>query len=215
MIFLADLDAFLGLHRLMQAVRPAPALHGAAGEFIDDDDFILAHDVLDIALVERMRAQRRVQVMHETNVGGVVQTLAFAQQSNLGHHILDLFVAVFGQGGLLGFLIDGVIAGAVFLFLFHQARDQGVDLDVQLGALFRRSGNDQRCSRLIDQDRIDFIDDGKGQLALHAIFQAKREVVAQIVEAEFVVGAVGDVVGIGRALLIRRLCILDDADFHS
>ncbi len=52
LVFLANLDALLGLDRLMQAVGPAPPLHGAAGELIDDDHFALAHDVLDIALVQ-------------------------------------------------------------------------------------------------------------------------------------------------------------------
>ncbi len=88
LIFLADLDALLGLDRLMQAVGPAPSLHGAAGELIDDDDLALAHDVLDIALVQRMRAQRRVQVMHEADIGGVVQALAVAQQADLRHQLL-------------------------------------------------------------------------------------------------------------------------------
>src|SRR6185312_873931 len=39
LILFANADAFLRLHRLVQAVRPAPALHGPAGELIDDDDF--------------------------------------------------------------------------------------------------------------------------------------------------------------------------------
>ena len=214
LIFLAHLDAFLGLHRLVQAIGPAPSHHGAAGELIDDDDLALTHDVLDVALVQRVRAQRRVQVVHEPDVGGVVQTLAFAQESKLRHQLLDLFMARFGQGGLLGFLIDGVVAGAVLGLLPDQARDQRIDLDVEFGALFRRPGNDQRCARLVDQDRVDFVDDGEGQLALHAILETERQIVAQIIEAEFVVGAVGDVAGIGRALLVRRLRILDDADFQ-
>ena len=215
LIFLAHLDAFLGLDRLVQAIGPAPALHGSAGEFIDDDDLALAHDVLHIALVQGVRAQGRVQVMHETDIGGVVQALAFAQQPDLRHQLLDLFMSRFGQGRLLGLLIDRVVAGAVFGFLPGQARNQGVDLDVELGALFRGSGNDQRRARLVDQNRVDFIDDGEGQLALHAILETKRQIVAQIIESKFVVGAVGDVAGVGRALLIGRLGVLDDADIHA
>ncbi len=46
----------------------------------------------------------------------------------------------------------------------------------------------------------------------NALFQAERHVVAQVVEAEFVVGAVGDVGGIGGTLLLRRLERADDAD---
>ena len=83
LVLLAHPHAFLGLDRLVQAVRPAPARHRAAGEFIDDDDLAAAHDVFDVALVERVRAQRRVQVMHQADVGGVVQALALAQQRRL------------------------------------------------------------------------------------------------------------------------------------
>ncbi len=48
--------------------------------------------------------------------------------------------------------------------------------------------------------------------ALHAVFQALSEIVAQIVEAEFVVGSVGDVAGVGGTLVRLRLAAGDDAD---
>ena len=44
---------------------------------------------------------------------------------------------------------------------------------------------------------VDLVDDGVEVTALHHVFQAVLHVVAQIVEAVFVVGAVGDVAGIG------------------
>src|SRR5882724_3387596 len=215
LIFLANLDALLGLDRLMQTVGPAASLHGAAGELIDDDHFPLAHDVFDIALVQGMRAQRRIQVMHEADIGGVVQAFAVAQQADLRHQLFDLLMAVFGQRRLFGFFIHGVVAGTVFDFLPDQARDQRVDLDVQLGAFLRRTRNDQGGARFVDQDRIDFVHDGKGQFALYAILQTKREVVAQVIEAEFIVRAVGDVAGVRRALLVGRLSVLDDAHLES
>ena len=43
-------------------------------------------------------------------------------------------------------------------------------------------------------------------------FEAEREVVAQVVEAEFVVGAVGDVAAVRGALLGRVLLVADHAD---
>ena len=57
LVFLADAHALLRFHRLVQTIRPTPTGHGAAGEFIDDDDFAVAHDVLDVAPVQRMRTQ--------------------------------------------------------------------------------------------------------------------------------------------------------------
>ena len=47
----------LGLERLMQAFRIAPARHHAAGELVDDDDLAVAHDVVLVALEQLMRAQ--------------------------------------------------------------------------------------------------------------------------------------------------------------
>ena len=52
LVFLADGDAFLGFDGLMEAVGPAAAGHEAAGELVDDDDFAVFDDVLDVALVE-------------------------------------------------------------------------------------------------------------------------------------------------------------------
>ena len=58
LVLALDLDAFLRLDRLVQAVGPAPARHQAAGELVDDDDLAVLHDVVDVALEERVRAQR-------------------------------------------------------------------------------------------------------------------------------------------------------------
>src|SRR3546814_14389809 len=75
---------------------------------------------------------------------------------------------------------------------------------VQLRGVLGRTGDDQRRARLVDQDRVDFVDDRVMQAALVALFLAQRHVVAQVVEAEFVVGAVGDVGRIGRMLVGDR-----------
>jgi hypothetical protein len=70
----------------------------------------------------------------------------------------------------------------------------------RLGGVGGVAGDDQRGASLVDQDRVDLVDDGEvapalldlgGRLDLH--------VVAQVVEAELVVGAVGDVRGVGLA----------------
>ena len=163
LVLLANGHAFLRLYGLMQSVRPAPAGHRAAGELIDDDDFAVANDVLDIAFVERLRAQRRIQVMHQADVGGVVQALAFTQQSGFEHQLLHPLVAFFGQVHLLALLVDREVAGRVLLLLPCELRHQLIDADVDLGALFRRPRDDQWGASLIDQDRIDLIDYRVGQ----------------------------------------------------
>ncbi len=212
LVLRANLHAFLRLDRLVQAIRPAAARHRAAGEFVDDDHFARAHDVFHVALVDRVRAQRRVQVMHEPDVLRVVETLAFAQQPGLGHEPFDGFVAGFGEMRLLLLFVDREIAGPFFLELLLEPRDQRVDLDVEVFVFFGGTRNDQRRARFVDEDRVDFVDDREHEAALHFVVEAEREIVAQVVEAEFVVGAVGDVAAIGGALLGRVLLVLDDAD---
>ena len=159
LVLLAHPHAFLRFDRLVQAVGPAPARHRAAGELIDDDHFAVAHDVLDVALVERMRAQRGVQVMHQADVRGVVEALALAQQAGLGHQLLDVLVAFLGDVDLLGLLLDREIARPVLFLLALEARHELVDAQVQLGALLRRAGDDERRARLVDEDRVHFVDD--------------------------------------------------------
>ena len=70
-----DLHALLGLDRLVQALRPAPALHDAAGELVDDLDLAVLDDVLDVALVQRLGLERLDQVVDELAVLGRVQVL--------------------------------------------------------------------------------------------------------------------------------------------
>ena len=55
LIFLFDLDMFLRLEGLMEAVAvPSPG-HDPSGEFIHDDDLPFLHEIVDIAFEEGMR----------------------------------------------------------------------------------------------------------------------------------------------------------------
>src|SRR5690606_25200927 len=72
--------------------------------------------------------------------------------------------------------------------------------------------DDQRGARLVDENRVDLVDDGVMQAALHLLAHLESHVVAQVIEAVFVVGAVGDVGGVGGTLFVRRLTGLDHAD---
>ncbi len=68
-----NLDAFLGLKRLVQAFRIAAAFHHASGELIDDDDLAVFHDVIFVAQEQLVCAQRAVGVMDERHVLDVVE----------------------------------------------------------------------------------------------------------------------------------------------
>ena len=189
----------LGLDRLVQALGPAPPGHGAARELVDDHHLAVAHDVVHVALVERVRAQRRVEVVQELDVARVVEALALGQEPRLGQQLLDLLVAGLGEVDLLELLVDGVVALALLALGAPEARDDLVDAHVELGIVLGRTGDDERRARLVDEDGVHLVDDGVVQPALDLLLEGVGHVVAQVVEAELVVGAVGDVGGIGLA----------------
>ncbi len=66
------------------------------------------------------------------------------------------------------------------------------------------AADDERRARLVDEDRVDLVDDGVVELALRVVERAELHVVAQVVEAELVVLAVGDVGAVGALLLASR-----------
>ena len=212
-----DGHALLGLHRLVQAVAPAPPAHQAAGELVDDDDLgaLLAglHHVVLVAVKQVMRAQGRIQVVHQRDVGRVVQAGAGGDQAPLDQHALGGFVALLGQVDLVRFFIDRevarlghALAGARvgLALLAHQQRRDLVHGLVHGGVVLGLAADDQRRARLVDQDRVHLVDDGVVQLALHAIGHLVDHVVTQVVEAILVVGAVGDVGVVGGLLLLAR-----------
>ena len=98
------------------------------------------------------------------------------------------------------------------------------ELDVEVGGLLGRAGDDQRRPRLVDEDVVDLVDD---RVVVHAdrlavladpaavldlLLQRRRHVVAQVVEAELGVRAVRDVGRVGGALLLVGLHVLQDPD---
>ena len=182
----------------MQAVRPAPAGHFAAGEFVDDDDFAVFDDVLDVAVIQRVRAQSLVDVVNRFHVLRVVH-VAEPQQ------FFGFADAFFGQRGGPVFFIDGVID------VLNQFWNDLVDAVVLVGGFFGRPGNDQRRAGFVDQDGVHFVDDSEMVAALDAVRQVVLHVVAEIVEAEFVVRAVGNVRAIGRAPFGIAQVVDDDA----
>ncbi len=140
-----DLDALLGLDRLVKTLGPAPAVHHPARERVDDDDLVVLHDVIDVALVGDVRAQRLVQVVDDLGVLVIVEVGA-DQQALLLEQPLHPLGAVLGQQDALVLLVIFVIVGRDLL---HDPVERYVELRLVLG----RAGNDQRGAGFVDQDR--------------------------------------------------------------
>ena len=153
-----DFGPFLGFDRLVQPLAVAPPLHHPAGELVDDHHLPVAQDVVAIALEQFVGPQGLADVMHERRVLGVIER-ALLEQSLLEQDRFDIFVAFLRQGGGADFLVD-------FVMLRHQLRNQPVDAEIEIRAVLGGAGDDQRGARLIDQDRVDLIDNGVGVAAL-------------------------------------------------
>src|SRR4051794_27869974 len=210
-VLLLDADALFRLDRLVQALAPAPAFHDPAGELVDDLDLAVLHDVVDVVLVERLRLQRLIQMVHELHVARVVEVvdreraLDLLDGARLGRDRLELLV------------VDVVRVGneALLHLLRRDGRhrlDDAREVVIDLRSGLRLAGDDQRRARLVDEDRVDLVDDRVRVAALHDALQRDGHVVAQVVEAELRVGAVRDVAAVGDLALGERHHVLDVTD---
>ena len=192
LVLLLDLQPFLGFDGLMESVAPPASGHQASGEFVDDDDFAVLDDIFTVALVQRVRAQALIDVVKDLHVGGIVEIVDAQQVFGAGD-------AFFRQRCRSMLFVDLIVDVAAEL------RNDLVDPVVLVGGLFAGTGDDQRCARFVDQDRVHFVDDREVVFALDAAREVELHVVAQVIEPKFVVGSVGDVgvIGLVAFLVVR------------
>ena len=202
LVFSLDGHTFFGFHRLVQAVAPTPSGHQTARELVNDDDFTrLVHIVL-VQMVEVVGTQSGIQVMHQANVGRVVERCASGQQPQIRQNFFGFFMAQLGEVDLMGFFIQGEVAGGDdaltraqvhFAFLAGQVRHHFVHRQIGVGVVFGLTADDERCAGFVNQDGVHLVDDGVVQQALHPLGGFIHHVVTQVIETVFVVGAVSDV----------------------
>jgi hypothetical protein len=187
-----------GLDGLVQPVGPPSSVQGSAGELVNDLHFAGVHQVVLVAEVELFGAQRLAQLVHVVRGHGVVEV-------GDAELLLDLLDARLRRHHRLLLFVDLVVDVSN-----QRSRDRG-ELVVELGDVRGRAGDDERRAGLVDQDRVDLVDDRVVVAALHHVFGASGHVVAQVVEAELGVGAVGDVAGVGRALVLELRKVRPDS----
>ncbi len=224
LVLALDLDLLLGLDGLVQPVAPPAPRHQAARELVDDDDLAVLDHVVHVEAVERVGTQRLVDVVEQRHVGRVVQA---AWLQPVRQHLFGPGHPAFGErDGLVLLVLDEVAGGfepvavlALGVAARHRARlelrDDAVDLVVEVGRLLGRSRDDERRPGLVDQDAVDFVHDREMVPALDEVREVELHVVAQVVEAELVVGPVGDVAAVRDLAFLVVEVVLDDADRHA
>ena len=206
-----NLNPFLGLNRLMQTLGQSSPGHGATGVLIDQDHFPVLHNVLDIPVEQRMSAQAGIDVVQQIEIGSAVEVFTLFQQPFANHQLLDIFVAGFRQLYLTLLLVDGVMP-RLTLRIQPQHGYHAVDAPIEFRAVFRCAGDNQRRARLIDQNGIHFVDNGKAQSSGHTLFQRKRHIVAQVIKTELVIRTVDNICVVSGAFFLWRLTRADHAE---
>ena len=146
LVLVLDLHLLLGLDGLVHALVVAPARQHAAGELVDDEHLAVGDDVLLVAVVELLGLQRVVQVADQRGVDRLVEVLD-------AELVLDELDALLGDGDRALGLLDLVVQVAL-----HQ-RDDPRELRVPLAGRLGGPADDQRGAGLVDEDRVDLVDD--------------------------------------------------------
>ena len=202
LVLLEDLDALFCLDGLVQALGVAAALHDAARELVDDLHLAARDHVLLVAVEHVLGLEGLLEVVHQL-AGHVAVDVVDAEAA------LDLLEAlVGGHDGVLGLVELVVLVG-------HEALHGAGEVAVDGGRLGAGARDDEGRARLVDQDGVDLVDDGVVVPALHATGGLGDHVVAQVVEAELRVGAVGDVGRVGGVLVAQGHAVLEQAHVHA
>ena len=150
LVLALDLHLFLGFHRLVQAVAPAPSRHQPAGELVHDHDAAVLDHVIDVEPEQVVRAQRLVDMVEERHVRRVVEAVR-PRHEPMRELLLHLRHAGLGQRDGLVLLVDDEVAGRLELLallgldvaLRHRARlqprDDAIDLVVEVGRFLGRA----------------------------------------------------------------------------
>ena len=198
LVFTAYRHVFLSFDCLVNTVRIAAAFHQAARIFINDDNFAIAHDVVDIFFEEVPSAE---SVIEEVNPVGM-----FAIEVRNMHQVLDVEHALFGKLDVLVLFVDREVLVA------DELLGNFVSLGILFGSVFGRTTDDERRTSFVDQDRVNFVDDTEVEFALHELVRFNSHVVAEVVETEFVVGTVSHVGVVAFAALFRIKTVNNETD---
>ena len=137
-------------------------------------------------------------MMDQSSAFRIIQRLTFRQQTVAGQRVFQIIVAIVVECRLTLLFVQRVVR------LGHTGDDR-IDLAIHLAAILCRAGNDQRGSRLVDQNTVDLVHDREVMRPLIHLTQFRLHVVAQVIEPQLVVGRIGNVALIGGFLLVLGL----------
>ena len=221
----------VGQHEGVGIVRAEmhPALLGEVGLvgflFDGEEEFLLLGVEFLLRLVGQQQSlialhqllvARLFEEAHEALGAGLAQLHAVQQHADL---LLEVGRVLRRRASLgaelreqrLGFAQEAV---AQLLLGLHQPLDGGLELhELLVHRHDRGARDDERGARLVDEDGVHFVHDGEVMAALDLLLLAGgHAIVAQVVETEFGIGAVGDVALVHLAAHRRGLVVQNAPD---
>ena len=204
------LHAFLRFNCLMKTVRITASRHDTSGKFINDQHLIIFDHIIMISVHQVMSPESQNNIMLD------FQILRIGQIINM-EELFDLLHAIFSQRYIFLFFIDNIISGFDNLFT-HNGRHlrhltaglapfhltcKDITGPVKLCRLSALAGNDQRCSGLVDQDRVNLIDNRIVKSPLNQLFFINNHVVSQVIKSQLIIRRIGNIAGISCFSLFR------------
>ena len=205
----AHFYVFLRLNRLMQPVRITSSRHDTSCKFIDDHNLSFCiHNIVLIFKHQIMRAQSKDNIMLD------LQIFRIGKIFNM-EEFLYFLNSVFCQVNCLFLFIDNKIT-RLFDILSHNRIHLGefsaclatfkltgknITRFIKLCRFSALPGNNKRRSRLVDQNRVNLIDDRKIQTSLYELFFIYDHVVTQLVKSEFIIRYISNIAVICRTAL--------------
>ena len=216
------LYAFLCFEGLMQPVAVAPAQHETAGELIHYKHLAVLHYVVLIPLKQGVGLQGLLYVVVQLGIF-LLGYVVYAEEP------LGLLHAPGGKGYGARLYVRHIVAGFRLLHAHEliglaelddilaplQTAYEPVRLLVHIRGFLAVAGYDKRGAGLIDQYGVHLVHYGVVKLPLHHLGLVDHHVVPEVVKAELVVGAVGDVAGVGLPSLVVVLFVNYAAHGHT
>src|SRR5258708_28745899 len=187
----------------MQLFRETASVHWASGELVNDDHLTFFDHVVFVALVNDHRPQTVIQVWDYARVSRTVDVVSL-KDASIAQSAFNFFYTCVGQIDTLRLEFFDVITigflsiNAIFA-TWNQIADHAGKQAVVVTGFVGGSRDDQRGTSLIDQDVVNFVNDAEVMSTLDHLLVRKHHVIAQIVEAELIVRAVGNIGGVGFA----------------
>ena len=205
------LHLFLCLDGLMQTIGISSAGHDTPCKLIHDQYLIILHHIILIAEHQIMCAKSQDDIVLDLQILRIRIVLNVEEFLHLLHALcgkvdhLILLVNDEVPRLLLLHAHNGVQLGQILHILAPlQLAGQNITHFIERGGFTALTGNDQRGPGLIDQHGVDLVDDGIVQTAEHQLLLINHHIISQIIEAQFIIGHIGNVAIIGLLPLLLR-----------